>query len=303
MTATPARAAMASVATASALLVLKGWAAWASGSVALLGSLADTGLDLLASLVTLAGIRIAAMPADHDHRFGHGKAEALAALFQMALVLASAIGIAVRAVQALGADTVPHDTGIGIAVSIVAMGLTALLLMYQRAAIRASGSLAIRADHIHYQSDFLLNGGVIVALLLEGSLGLRGADPLFGLAIALWLGWNALKATRLSIDQLMDREWPDDRRDHFMAIVARHPAVIGVHDLRTRSAGGVDFAQFHIWVAPEMTVREAHDVMDAVERSLAPEFPGAEILIHVDPAGQVDAEGVLPSRLAEEGLR
>ncbi|MBV8237138.1 MAG: cation diffusion facilitator family transporter, partial [Sphingomonas sp.] len=147
------RAALASVAMATSLLLLKGYGAWHTGSVAMLGSLADTALDLLASLVTLYGVKLAAEPADHDHRFGHGKAEALAALFQVALITASAAAIAWRAIAALRNPEPTHDAGLGITVSVLAIAATLLLLWYQRHIIRRTGSVAIMADNLHYQSD------------------------------------------------------------------------------------------------------------------------------------------------------
>jgi ferrous-iron efflux pump FieF len=304
VSATPTRAAIASVATAMFLLSLKAWAVWRTGSVALLASVADSGLDLVASLVTLWGVRVAALPADHEHRFGHGKAEALVSLVQVALVAASAVLVAWRAIGAL-AGTLPEavDPQAGIFVSIGAMAVTTLLLAYQRRAMRNQPSVAIRADNLHYQNDVLLNGAVIAALILESYVGLRGADPVFGLAMAVFIGWGAYRVADTALAHLMDREWPNERRQRYLAIVASHPKVAGVHDLRTRTSGAIDFAQFHIWVDPAMTVAQAHDVMDEVEANLATEFPGVEVLIHVDPAGHVDAEGVLSSSLAEEATR
>ncbi len=286
-----ARAAIASVAAASFLLLLKAYAAWTTGSVAMLGSLADTGLDLLASLVTLYGVRIAATPADHDHRYGHGKAEALAALFQVALITASAVGIGWRAIERLRDDRPTGDAEIGIAVSLVAIAATSALLVYQRRVIARTGSVAIRADNIHYQSDLLLNLAVIAALVLDQHLGLTGADPLFGIAIALWLAWGAFKASNHAVDQLMDKEWPEEKRQRFLALAAQHPELRGIHDFRTRRSGSRDFAQFHMYVAPQMSVREAHDVMDEVEEKIAQEFPDVEVLIHLDPEGHVDHPG------------
>jgi ferrous-iron efflux pump FieF len=283
-----ARAAIASVATALFLLMLKSFAALQTGSVAMLGSLADTGLDLLASLVTLYGVRIAATPADHDHRFGHGKAEALAALFQVALITASAAAIGWRAVHRLANEQPTTGAEIGIGVSLVAIAATFALLAYQRRIIARTGSVAIRADNVHYQSDLLLNLAVVVALVLDQYAGLTGADPVFGIAIALWLAWGAFKASNQAIDQLMDKEWPEEKRQRFLAVAARHPELRGIHDFRTRRSGARDFAQFHMYVAPDMSVAAAHDVMDAVEKSIAEEFPDVELLIHLDPEGHVD---------------
>ena len=294
-----ARAALASVTVALFLLVLKGYAAWATGSVAMLGSLADTGLDLVASLITLYGVRIAAAPADREHRFGHGKAEAIAALFQVGIIAFSAVGIGWRAIDRLIHRQPTAEAEYGIAVSLIAIAATFLLLWYQRRVIARTGSVAIEADHVHYQSDLLLNGAVIVALVLEQYAGLTGADPLFGLAIALWLLFGAWRASSRAIDQLMDKEWPEEKRRRFVEVAARHPALKGIHDLRTRTSGSRNFVQFHVWVAPDMTVVAAHRVMDEVEHWLERAFPGTEILIHLDPEGQVDEPG---NPLAETDL-
>ena len=287
------RAALASVAMACALLLIKGYAAWHTGSVAMLGSVADTGLDLLASLVTLYGVKLAAEPADQDHRFGHGKAEALAALFQVVLITASAIGIAWRAIERFSNPSVNEDAGLGIAVSGVAIVATMVLLAYQRSIIRRTGSVAILADNVHYQSDVLLNVAVIGALVLDQYLGVSGADPVFGIAIAAWLAWGAFQASSQAIDMLMDKEWPDEQRAAFVEVAARQPGIRGIHDFRTRRAGSHDFAQFHMEVDPELSVREAHRIVERVELALRDTFPRVETLIHLDPEGHVDTDNPL----------
>lgn len=294
-----ARAAMASIAMALILIGLKSWAALQTSSMAMLGSLADSGLDLVASLVVLLGVRVAAVPADHDHRFGHGKAEALAALVQVILITLSAVFIAFRAVQRLMAGAQTADAELGIGVSLVAMVLTFALISYQRYVVRRTGSLAIGTDRLHYASDLMLNGSVIVALALEQFAGLAGADALFGLFIALWLLWGAWGASSHALDQLMDKEWPGELRDRFLAATKEYPELAGLHDLRTRSSGTHYFAQFHVWVPAEWTVKEAHDRLDRVEEALQARFPGTEILIHVDPEGQVDRETLLSSDITE----
>ena len=287
------RAALASVAMAGFLIALKSWAAWTTGSVAMLGSLADSGLDLLASAVTLYGVRLAAQPADHDHRFGHGKAEALAALFQVMLITASAVGIAWRAILSLGKDAPTRDIEFGIGVSVVAILATLVLLAYQRRIIRATGSVAILADNIHYQSDVLLNGSVIVALLLDRYAGWHNADPIFGIVIAMWLAWGAFRASSSAINQLMDKEWPEEQRTRFIEVAARQPGIKGIHDFRTRHSGAHDFAQFHMEVPRDLTVEQAHEVVEGVERALRIAFPKVELLIHLDPEGHVDTDNPL----------
>jgi ferrous-iron efflux pump FieF len=293
------RAAIASVSMALFLLALKGFAAAETGSVAMLGSLADTALDVVASLVTLFGVRVAAMPADQDHRFGHGKAESLAALVQVGIITVSALGIGWRAVDRLIGGQATDEAEYGIAVSLIAIAATFGLLAYQRFVIRRTGSVAIQADHVHYQTDLLLNVSVIAALVLDQYLGFTGADPVFGIAIAAWLLFGAVRASRAAVDQLMDREWPEEKRTRFARIAGGHPGSRGIHDLRTRTSGSRQFAQFHIWVDPAMTVAEAHDVMEEIEARVAVEFPGVEVLIHLDPEGKVDQPGNL---LAETNL-
>jgi ferrous-iron efflux pump FieF len=293
------RAAFASVAVALLLGLLKAWAAWKTGSVAVLASLSDSVLDFVASLVTLGGVHWASQPADNEHRFGHGKAEALAALFQVAVITVSAAAILWRAVDRLIAGAGSSDPEYGIGVSLVAIAVTLALTAYQRSVIRRTRSIAIGTDNIHYQSDLMLNGAVIVALLLENYAGIGGADALFGVAIGIWLIWGAWRASMAAIDQLMDKEWPEEKRARFVEVAARHPELKGLHDLRTRTSGNRDFAQFHIWMDPNLTIRAAHDVVETVELRLAQEFPGTEILIHIDPEGQVDEPG---NPLAEADL-
>jgi ferrous-iron efflux pump FieF len=279
------RAAIASVVMASTLLGLKIWASISTGSVSVLGSLADTALDIIASLVTLYSVRLAHEPSDEHHGFGHGKAEALSALFQTWLIALSAIGIAWQAITRLGSGAAPEHPTLGIAVSGFAIVATLALIWYQRRVIRKTGSIAIAADSAHYSSDLLLNASVIVALVLDGVLGLRGADPVFGIAIALWLVWHAWAVASHAIDQLMDREWPEAKRKRFLEVAQSHPELRGIHDFRTRSSGSRDFVQFHVWVDAEMTVAEAHRVMDEVEEQLMAEFPHTEVIIHPDPDG------------------
>jgi ferrous-iron efflux pump FieF len=293
------RAAMASVVMALFLVTLKSYATWDTGSVAMLGSLADTTLDFIASLVTFFGVRWAAMPADDDHRFGHGKAEALAALIQVILITVSAIGIAWRSVVRLQSGQPTEGLELGVGVSVIAMVATVGLLAYQRYVIRKTGSVAIQTDHVHYQSDLLLNVSVIAALVLDQLMGWRLADPLFGFAIAAWLLYGAWSAASHSVDQLMDREWPVEEREAFLAAAEDYPELKGLHDLRTRTSGAHRFVQFHVWVPADWTVRDAHDRMDAVEEKLQHRFPGTEIIIHLDPEGHTDREGILPQELSE----
>lgn len=293
-------AAAASITVAVILVSLKTWATLKTGSTAMLGSLADSALDLIASMATLVGVWIASQPADENHRFGHGKAEALAAIFQVMLIALSASGIAYRAVSKLIEGGRVEAAPEGMAVSVIAILATLLLLAWQRYVIARTRSVAIGADHVHYQSDLLLNLAVIAALALDQYAGFTKADPLFGLAIAAWLLWGAWNAAGEAIDHLMDKEWPEERREAFLAVLAKHPDIRGVHDLRTRTSGADDFVQFHMAVDPHLTITAVHDLMDDVEARIALDFPGVEVLIHPDPLGLVNEEGTAAEELLPE---
>ncbi|QNP44521.1 cation diffusion facilitator family transporter [Sphingomonas daechungensis] len=284
---------------AISLIGLKIWASIETSSMAMLGSLADSSLDLLASLVVLMGVRIAAAPADSDHRFGHGKAEALAALVQVILITLSALFIGYQSVIRLinGAQTSAAELGIG--VSLVAIAATLALITYQRHVVKRTGSVAISTDRLHYASDLMLNGSVIVALVLDQYANLTGADAVFGVLIALWLLWGAWTSSSHALDQLMDREWPEELRAKFLAACGDYPELAGLHDLRTRTSGTHNFAQFHVWVPADWTIAHAHDRMDRIEEELQSRFPATEILIHLDPEGHTDRETMLPSEITE----
>ncbi|WP_271079119.1 cation diffusion facilitator family transporter [Aurantiacibacter sp. MUD61] len=284
-------AAMASIAVALLLGTLKIWAVWQTSSTAMLGSLADTALDFVASLAVLVAVIVAAQPPDDNHRFGHGKAESLAAMFQVILIVLSASALSFRAVLHLieGGETQAAEAGIG--VSVIAIIATLALVAWQRHVVKRTNSIAITTDSVHYQSDLLLNLAVIAALVLDQYLGWQKADPLFGLGIAAWLLWNAWQASSEAIDHLMDHEWPEDQRRAFVERAARHPELAKMHDLRTRTSGTHDFAQFHVDLPADMTVAEAHDVIERVEADLCEAFPNTEILIHIDPEGHVDEPG------------
>lgn len=292
-------AALASAGVAVLLLGLKTWAAAATGSVAMLASLADTGLDLVASLMTLYAVGFAAQPADEDHRFGHGKAEAIAALMQTLLIIGSAIAIMWRAVLSFGQTDLPRAPEVGIGVSAVGIALTLALVAWQRNVVARTGSIAIATDSLHYQSDLLLNGTVIAAFVIDVLLGVHGADAFLGIVIALWIAWSAIKSAREAVDMLMDREWPAEKRALLLKVAREVPGVEGVHDIRTRSSGITDFIQFHIWLDPQMPVGEAHEIVDRIELRVANAFPGAEIFIHIDPLGHYDANSQTAAELYE----
>jgi ferrous-iron efflux pump FieF len=275
----------ASVGVAFLLIGAKVAAYLLTGSVALLSSLLDSLLDAGASLVNLYAIRQSLTPADREHRFGHGKAEPLAALGQTAFIAGSAAFLAFQAVGRLIAPVPVQHGEIGIAVMVFSIVATLLLVTYQRRVIRRTGSFAVRADSLHYVGDLFVNASVIVALLLSAWWGWHIADPLFAIGIAAYILYTAWQIFRGALDMLMDRELADEVRGRIRKIALNHPRVMSVHDLRTRAAGRSIFMQMHLEMDPEMLLREAHEVADAVELAIMAEFPGAEVIIHEDPAG------------------
>lgn len=281
-------AGLASVGVALVLIAIKLYAYIATNSVSMLSSLFDSALDLGASSVNLLAIRTAVTPADAEHRFGHGKAEPLAGLVQVAFILGSSLLLLFEVGQHFLQRQVVQQEGVGIAVMLVSIGLTLVLILFQRQVIRRTESIAIQSDSAHYFSDFLANIAVIVALILSSLLGWWWIDPLFGLLVSLFIAYTAFSIGRASLDMLMDREMDDGERDRIKLIVRANTEVIDLHDLRTRVAGQDRFIQFHLDLKPEISLQDAHRISDAVEAKLMEAFPGAEIIIHQDPLGAED---------------
>ena len=286
------RAAMASMAVALLLTLIKAWAYLFSHSVAMLASMADSGLDLLASVANYVAIRQALTPADHEHRFGHGKAEPLAGLAQSAFIFASALFLVVQSVERLLAPQPVENSSEAMAVMGISIFATLGLIVYQQRAIAASRSTAIRADRAHYVGDLAGNLAVIAAILLSSWLGWLWADPLFALGVAALLLSSAWQVGRESLDQLMDRELPDEERARITRIVRGHPAVTDVHDLKTRMAGLSTFIQAHIVLDGSLSLRAAHAITEGIEQALRHAYPGAQVIIHQDPGPPQDAEPI-----------
>ncbi len=287
-------AAAAAVAVAVFLIAIKAVAFAVSGSVAVLGSLVDSVLDAFASIINLFAIRHSLQPADEEHRFGHGKVEALAGLGQAAFISGSAVILLFESLSRLWRPE-PVEAGVfAVGVILVATVVTLGLVLFQRYVVQKTGSIAISADSIHYKGDLLMNLSVIVALLLSIQFSWTWVDPVFGVAIAGYIFWSAVQIFRGAYDQLMDRELPGADRDKIKDIAMAHSAVIAMHDLRTRASGLQVFIQMHLELPPKISLLEAHAISDDVEAAIQEAFPDAEILIHQDPAGHEDP----PSPLA-----
>lgn len=278
----------ASVSVSLTLILAKLVAYMVTDSVSILSSLIDSSTDMLASVVTLLGVRTALRPPDAAHRFGHGKAEALAALAQAAFIGGSALFLTIEAVRRLVSPQPVGEGAVGIAVMLLSILLTAGLITFQRHVVKSTGSVAVGADRLHYSGDLLMNTAVILAILLTGWTGIGAFDPLFGLGIAAFLLHGARNVAREAVNVLMDRELPAEERARIEALVRAQPDVAGMHDLRTRSSGVGAFIELHLELDPNLPLARAHDIADRVEASLRDAVPGAEVLIHQEPAGLQD---------------
>jgi ferrous-iron efflux pump FieF len=276
-------ASIASMSVATVLIAAKTGAWLVTDSVSMLSSLIDSALDLVSSLITFLAIRLALTPADADHRFGHGKAEALAGVAQAGFIAASAGGLLLTVADRFLHPKPVQDELVGSLVSAFAVVLTFALMLFQGHVVRRTASLAITADRAHYTTDMAANIAVGVGIWLSS----RFAQPMIDLAVALgvavYLGIGAWSIGRQSIDVLMDRELPDEDRRKILGIVRHHPGVSSVHDLRTRSSGLYQFIQLHLVLHPTMSLGRAHVISDSVEASIREVFPRAEVIVHIDP--------------------
>lgn len=275
-------ASRAAVATALTLVIIK-MAAWLySGSASMLASLIDSFADGLASLVNFVAIRYAIVPADHDHRYGHGKAEPLAALAQSAFILGSAFLLLFHGGDRLINPTPIDHAMVGVLVSIIAILLTLALVLLQKKAVAATSSTVIEADALHYRSDLFLNAAVLLALVLA-QYGWWWADGLFAVLIAIFIGQQALGLGYRSIQSLLDRELDNDTRLKIIEIMQEDPQVRGIHDLRTRESGKTTFIQCHLELEGSLSLREAHTIADKAEERIRTAFDDVEVIIHQDP--------------------
>jgi len=285
------RVTLLSVATAAVLVAAK-LAAWlVSGSVALMASLADSGLDLIASLATFFAVRYAAVPPDAEHRFGHGKAEAFASLLQGGLVFASAALVGREAIADLLSPHPLKAEGWALAVMTLSTGLTAGLVVAQTRVLRRTGSIAVSGDRAHYAADLGSNLVALAGIAASAWLGLNGLDALAALLIAALLLAGAIGVFREAAGQLLDRELSPEARAHIVELVGRDGRITGVHQLRTRAAGPYVHMQMHIDLDPELTLAAAHVVLVDAEKRVLEAFPSADIIMHADPRGKAEPHG------------
>lgn len=286
--ATTRRITTLSVGTATILIVMKAFALGASGSVSILATLADSSLDLIASLATFFAVRWAAAPADPEHRYGHGKAEALAGLVQAGLIFASAVFIGWEAVQRIFDPRPVAAGGWAVGVVVASIAVTLWLVWMQTQALKKTASLAVAGDRAHYAADLAANVVVLIGVISGAYLGAPGLDAAAGLVVAVWLFWGAISLLRESADHLLDHAGPEEARATIAAAVLADPRISGLHQLRTRLAGQVLMVQMHVDLDPQLTLEAAHAIVVEAEQRIQAAFPHADILIHADPRGRAE---------------
>jgi ferrous-iron efflux pump FieF len=277
------RAAAVSVATAISLVILKTVAGVLTNSLSMMASAVDSLTDIFASTVNYFAIRAAARPADHEHAYGHGKAEGLAGLFQAVVIGGSGLFLGYESVLRLVHPVALEAEAVGVGVMAVSMIASVVLVRFLRRVARETNSIALAADSAHYSTDVLANGGVLALLVIVRVTGMPILDPIASLAISLYIVYAAFRVMRDSIDQLMDRALTDEVHERVREIALAHPEILGVHDLKTRSAGSRSFIELHLEIEGTKSLTEAHDAAVAVLRAIELEIPNSKVFVHADP--------------------
>ena len=277
------------VITVLLLVVAKSFAYYLSDSAAVLSSLVDSVSDIGMSFMTFLSIRWSLKPADDDHRHGHGKIEAVAALFQSAVLTGAAFFLAFTAVGRFlqPVETTNHLFTIGLMA--ISLFSSAFLTFIQNRANQDGVSLALEADKAHYATDIWLNGIVILVVILDYmGISPEWFDPFCTVLIAGLFASAAYKIARKSINMLMDREVEPEIRNRIEALITSPSDVKGIHDLRVTRSGMKIFVSFDMEVDGNLTLCAAHEIAQEAEYRILREFSNAEILIHLDPEGEIE---------------
>ncbi|MEJ6121883.1 cation diffusion facilitator family transporter [Vibrio sp. 2-Bac 85] len=283
------RAGQAAIIAASLLIIVKLVAWMVTGSSSILAALTDSLMDVTTSIINLFAIKVALQPADKEHRFGHGKAESLAGLVQAAFISGSSVFLMINGISAVINNHQIVATNLGISVMILSLVVTLALVFFQSYVVKKTNSMAIKADSLHYRTDIVLNGAVLLAIVLAG-YGWGWADGVFAIAVSLYILHGAWEIGSQSIDALMDKQLPQEDNELILKLAYKVEGVRGVHDLRTRSSGYIKFIQLHLELDDGQSLYDAHNKADKLEFGLQAAFPGADILIHLDPISVVPIE-------------
>lgn len=275
-------ASSAAIIAAFCMILVKGYAWLNTDSASVLASLTDSVFDVAASIVNFFAVRYALTPADDEHRFGHGKAESLAGLFQSAFITGSALLLIFHSLGQLAHPQHIENISLGLSAIYISIFITLILVILQTFALKKISSIAIKADSLHYKGDLFMNVGVLIALYLTQS-GFASIDSWVAISIAFYLFYGAYQVGSESIQSLMDKELPGDDQQNILSIAQSVPMVKGVHGVRTRQSGGTIFIQLHLELDDDLSLLNAHDISEDVEARLENTYPNSDILIHLDP--------------------
>ena len=282
-------ASIASLLVASTLIALKYYGWVTTNSVSLLGSLADSLIDFLASVFVFVAISYSILPADAKHRFGYGKSEGLAAFVQSLFIGISGIYVCFEAIKRLLNPSQINQPSTAIWIILVSIILTLALVMYQKYVVKKSKSIAIESDRYHYLTDTYINLSVLFSIAITGWTQFVFIDALVGLLISGVILYTSVTLLKKSFKILLDQEIQSDDRDRIREIALDHPKVLGFHDLRTRDTGREYIIQFHLELDPNMSLLESHEITDEVTDNILKLYPDSELIIHTDPLG-IDEE-------------
>ena len=278
------RTALLSISVSLALIIIKVVFGILTNSISILASAVDSFLDVMASSVNFYSIQKSEKPADHDHKFGHGKAEGLAGLFQTFIIGSSAIYLIYLSVSRLLEGENLVAVGWGIAVIALSMIVSFFLTRHIRRVAEETGSLVLSADSLHYKFDLYTNAGILAGLVAIKLTGLNFIDPIISIVIAIFIIWSTKDILAESIDILMDKELPPDTVREIEDLIMRYnPKVKSYHKLMTRNAGSVKFVEFHVVMDHTLSFVESHEIAEQIVREIKEKIGNAEVTVHVDP--------------------
>jgi len=278
------RFAWLSIAAAVATILLKGVAWWLTGSVGLLSDALESFVNLAGAVMALLMLTVAALPADDNHGYGHGKAEYFASGFEGMLILVAAAGIIVTAVQRLIVPEPLEQLGIGLAVSVIASLLNLGVARVLLAAGERYHSITLEADAHHLMTDVWTSVGVIAGVGAVALTGWQRLDPLIALAVAANIVWTGIRLIRRSADGLMDASLPLQQHEAVVGVLERLKAQgLDYHALRTRQGGARQFVSVHVLVPGDWTVARGHDLLESLEADISQVLPRAHVTTHLEP--------------------
>jgi cation diffusion facilitator family transporter len=287
------RIAAGSIAIGCLVLVMKGVAWWITGSAALYSDALESIVNVAASVIALAALRFAAIPADANHPYGHDKVEFFAAVIEGVLIVIAALSIFRHAWITWQSPHPLAMPGQGIAINAIATvlnGLWSALLIRSGKRLR---SPALTADGWHLFADVVTSFGIAIGVGLTVLTGYLELDPILAAATGVYVLWSGMAMIYASVGGLMDAA-PEPAVVHRIRDLVAESAVgaIEAHDLRMRHAGRLTFLEFHLVVPGTMTVADSHAICDRVEEALRAEMQHLVITIHVEPEAKAKQHGV-----------